>query len=68
MKLVICTKFQVNLMNYVENRRGGGGPTDYFFFEASRVKNALCVCVGGGGGYGRQIVPEGLNQYSFIEN
>ena len=49
---------------------GGGDPTDYFFFEASRVKNALCVCVcgGGGGGYGRQIVPEGLNQYSFIEN
>ena len=24
MKLVICTKFQVNRMNCVENRRGGG--------------------------------------------
>ena len=48
MKLVICTKFQVNRTNCVESRRGGG-PIDrppppleascnYFFFEASRVK------------------------------
>ena len=28
MKLVICTKFQVNRMNCVESRRGGGGPID----------------------------------------
>ena len=28
MNLVICTKFQVNRMNYVESRRGGGGPID----------------------------------------
>ena len=45
MKLVICTKFQVNRMNCVESRWGGGFrliPTpplkascNYFFFEAS---------------------------------
>ena len=29
MKLVICTKFQVNQMYFVESRRGaGGGPID----------------------------------------
>ena len=47
MKLVICTKFQVNRMNCVESRRGGGVPIDppsikascnYFFWKASRVK------------------------------
>ena len=47
MKLVICTKFQVNRMNCVESRRGGGQidihpplevSCNYFFFEASRVK------------------------------
>ena len=27
----------------------------------------LCVG-GGGGGYGRQIVPEGSDKYSFIDN
>ena len=26
------------------------------------------LCVGGGGGYGRQIVPEGSDKYSFIDN
>ena len=50
MKLVICTKFHVNRTNCAETRRGGGGPIDpspfkascnYFFFEASRVKNGF---------------------------
>ena len=41
MKLVICTKFQVNRTNCVESRRGEGvleASCDNFFFEASRVK------------------------------
>ena len=48
MKLVICTKFQVNQMNFVESRKGGGpieppppleASYNYFLFEASRVNN-----------------------------
>ena len=44
MKLVICTKFQVNQMNCVESRRAGARLTpplkascNYFFWKASGV-------------------------------
>ena len=50
MKLIICTKFHVNPMNFVESRRGVG-PIDppppikcscnHFFFTASRVNNSI---------------------------
>ena len=45
MKLVICTKLQVNQMNCVESRRGGGvrltppslkASCNYFFFEVKK--------------------------------
>ena len=48
MKLVICTKFQVNRMNCVESRRGGGSDRppralkascSYVFFEALKALN-----------------------------
>ena len=50
MKLVICTKFHVNRMNWVESRGWGGSDLppikascNYFFFEASRVNDIFVL-------------------------
>ena len=50
MKLALCTKFQVNWMNCVESRRGGGAidlppsrlRVTIFFWKAARVN----ICIG----------------------
>ena len=39
MKFAICTKFQVNRMNCVESRRGGGGPIDL----SDLTESTLCL-------------------------